>query len=751
MSVGTPRGAWRVDAREKVTGAALYAADVSRPGMLWAKVLRSSLPHARIVAVDTRRARALPGVRAVLAGQDLPDCRVGRAVRDMPVLAREKVRFVGEKVVAVAAESAELAEQAVALIDVEYAALPAVFDPLEAMRPGSPLVHDPEEVRRRTAPRQIIPDSPNGVTFQAWGASVEEVEAALARADRVVEHVFRTPLQHQAYLEPHACTVEVDEAGVVHVWASNKAPFLLLDYLERGIGLTRDRVQIHLLPLGGDFGGKGSFMDIPLAYYLAQETGRPVRLQMAYAEELMAGNPRHACTLVVRSGLAADGRIVARWLRAYFASGAYAAFKPSPDGALPGIRRGAFGAYHIPAMRAEAHVVYTNTVPSGHMRSPGEAQTAYAVECHTELLARELGIDPVEFRIQNATAATRRTGQTGQGAPPRAAEALLAAAAAVGWGSPKEPGVGRGVALIEFTTSPGIYSAALVVRRSGEVIFRTPLVENGAGTLTVCRQIVADELGIPPNDVAVEQTTAGFEVDRGMGGSRVTRLEGKVAMELVQRIQARLAALLADELGMPASEVRVAPGGFGLRDGRYVPLRQAASLAEDDIVERLAYEATAADGVTVFMAEAAEIWVDAETGEIRPLRLASAPEVGRVIDPLLFQTQVEGGLAQGLGYALMEGLNVEEGRITSLNFHEYKIPTIADLPPIQSILLPPDPSLGITPIGEGPTAGMAPAIANAVVDALGPQPLDIPLRPELVRQVAQAWAQQASTGSRGGR
>ncbi len=733
----------RIDALAKVTGAATYAADISRPGTLWAKALRSPHPHARIVSIDTRRARALPGVHAVLTGQDLPDYRVGRAMRDMPVLARDKVRFIGEKVAAVAADTMVIAEEALSLIEVEYEELPAVFDPLEAIQPDAPLIHEPADVRRRVAPKQVVPDFPNGVSQRIWGASMDEVEQAFAQADHVVEHTFHTPYQHQVYLEPHACTVEIDGQGVAHIWASNKAPFLLLTYLERGIELTRDRVQIHLLPLGGDFGGKGSFMDIPLAYFLAKATRRPVRLLMSYTEEMMAGNPRHACTLVVRSAVAADGRITARLLRAYFTSGGYAAFKPSPDAALPGIRRGAYAAYHIPVMRVEANMIYTNTVPGGHMRSPGEAQTSYAVECHMELLARELGFDPIEFRILNAPTAPRPT-ETGEpGSPPRAAEVLRAAAQGVGWGTPKSPDVGRGIALIEFTTSPGIYSAGLVVRRDGHVVFRTPIVENGSGSLTVFRQIVAEEFGISPHDVTVEQTTEGFDEDRGVGGSRVTRLEGRVAIQLVHTAQARLADLLAAELGVSAAEVRAEPGGFRLPGGRFTSLAEAASLADEDVVEILRYEATAHDASIVYMAEGAEIRVDRETGAIKLLRVSSAHEVGRVIDPLLFQTQIDGGLTQGIGYALMEGLNVEDGRVTNLNLHEYKIPTIADLPELKTVLLPPDLSLGITPIGEGPTAGITPAIVNALVDVLGPRPFDIPLRPETVQRVAAERAASA--------
>ncbi len=457
----------RIDALDKVTGTAKYAADISRPGMLWAKVLRSPLPHARIVSIDTSRARALPGVHVVLTGHDLPPYRVGRSMRDMPILARDKVRFVGEKVAAVAAEDLDTAEEAISLIDVEYEELPAVFDPVEAMKPGAPLIHDPQEVRAWATPRQVVADYPNSVSNPVWGASLEEVERAFAQCAHVFEHTFRTPVQHQGYLEPHACLVEFDDRGVAHVWASNKAPFLLLNYLEAGLELKRGDIEVHMLPVGGCFGGKGSFMDVPVVYFLAKLSGRPVKMVMTYTEELMAANPRHAAVITVKSGFSADGRLLARYTRAVYASGAYAAFKPQPNATLPGIRGGGLGPYPVPVWRVEGHMVYTNTVPGGHMRAPGEAQPIHATECHMDLCARAMGMDPLHLRLINAPSDPRETPSGEPGSPRRARQVLQEAARAIGWGQPKPPGVGRGIALAEVENSLGIYTAEMVVERSG--------------------------------------------------------------------------------------------------------------------------------------------------------------------------------------------------------------------------------------------------------------------------------------------
>jgi carbon-monoxide dehydrogenase large subunit len=727
----------RIDGPEKVAGTARYAADIQRPGMLFGKVLRSPVAHARIVSIQTEAASAVPGVHAVLTGRDIPaEVRVGRNMRDMPVLARDKVRFIGEKVVAIAAESLEIADRALKLVVVEYDDLPAVFDPLAAMEPGAPLIHDPATVRAWAVRDQVVPEYPNGVAAPVWGASEADVRHALAQADMVFEHTFRTPSQHQVYLEPHVCMVELDAAGVAHIWAANKAPILLATYLREGLGLERNQLDIHMLPLGGDFGGKGSFMDIPLAYFLAKATRRPVKIAMSYVEELTAGNPRHASTVIVQSGVMRDGRVVARWLRGYMNSGAYAAFKPSTDTTLPGFRRGAIGPYHVPVQRSECHMIYTNTVPAGHMRSPGEAQTAYALECHTDLIARAINTDPIAFRVLNGSTTPRVSETGGPGSPPRIRELLELASRAIDMDRERPADIGRGLALIEFSTTPGVYSAIMSVAPDGHLTLQTPIIENGTGSLTVFRQIVAEEFNVQVDQVSVVQSIENIEVDRGVGGSRVTRMVGKLAIALARQLQSRIATLLAEEFGLAPAAITFETGIFRATDGRSWSFAEAASLATDDLVEHMTYAATPKDRSVVFMAQAVEVHVDRETGAIKPLRMVSVHEVGRVINPMLFRTQIAGAAMQGLGYALMEGLNVSDGQVTNVNLHEYKIPTMADLPELEMILLPPDLSLGLTPVGEGPNAGMAPALVNAVVDVVGPHALDIPLDSAVIRRLA---------------
>src|SRR5262249_1632756 len=270
----------RVDGDAKVTGGACYAADVVRPGMLWAKALRSPHPHARVRRLDEGPALALPGVHAVITGANTPATLIGRAMQDMPVLPRDRVCFAGQMVAVVAAEDPDVAEEAASLVDVEYELLPAVFDPLEAMQPQAPVLHTAAAIRAAANAAQQVPDLPNTLSIAVWGKG--DVTQGFAAADHVFEHTFRTQVQHQTYLEPHACLAEVDATGVVHVWASNKAPAPLRRTVARALDFPLERVVVHPVYVGGDFGGKGSFMNAPHCALLAVRTGRPVKMVMSY-------------------------------------------------------------------------------------------------------------------------------------------------------------------------------------------------------------------------------------------------------------------------------------------------------------------------------------------------------------------------------------------------------------------------------------------------------------------------------------
>ena len=350
------RGA-RVDGELKVSGQMLYADDLALPGLLYVAVVRSPYAHARIISINTEEARKVPGVHRVLTGADVAGLRFGRAVRDVPILAVQKVRFAGEMVVAVAAESHASAEEAAALVDVQYDPLPAVFDPVEALTPGALAVHDAPWSYAGAARG---PEEPVNLMGRAISVSGGDVDAALAAADRVFEHTFRTQTQHHGYLEPHSCTVAVEPDGTVKVWSCNKSPYRLREQLSAAFGIPVEHFILHTPAVGGDFGGKGSPMDIPLCLELSRQTGRPVQMTMRYAEELMAAAPRHASVIRVRVGVSRDGRLQAMDVHAVFNGGAYGAFRPNVNF---GAR--AASSYNIPVIRVVAERVYTNQVPGG--------------------------------------------------------------------------------------------------------------------------------------------------------------------------------------------------------------------------------------------------------------------------------------------------------------------------------------------------------------------------------------------------
>ena len=343
----------RIEGPAKVTGATQYTADVALPGTLWGRALRSPLPHARIVHIDTSRAQQVPGVHVVLTGADVRGIRYGRRLFDVPVLAEDRVRFAGERVAAVAAEDRDAAEEALALIDVEYEELPTVFDPLEALEEDAPILH-PEVNSYIGLPKPLDKPS-NAFARDTW--SKGNIDEGFAQADLIIENTFTVPRQHQAYLEPHSCLVWLDDQGRVQVWASSKVPYQVKEQLSVALGLPKERIRLNPVAIGGDYGGKGSPMDIPLAYFLAVRTGRPVRMVMDYVEELTAGNPRHAAIIQLKTGVKRDGTIVAHQARVVFDSGAYGGFKPVPTVNLGGAAK-AGGPYKIPHVHIEGMQVY---------------------------------------------------------------------------------------------------------------------------------------------------------------------------------------------------------------------------------------------------------------------------------------------------------------------------------------------------------------------------------------------------------
>src|SRR5215470_8026281 len=434
VGVPVPRG----EGPGKVSGHTIYAADVNLPGTLWGKILRSPHPHARIRSIDVSKARQLNGVKAILTGQEIRGHLIGKQIRDMPVLCWDVVRFVGDRVAAVAAETLDAAEEALALIHVDYEELSAVFDPLEAMQSSAPLLHADVTAYEGGPKDKLAPDVHNGLTRLAYGKG--DVEKGFREADLVLEHTFRIPARHQGYIEPHAGLVAIEDDGRIQVWVSAKNPFGVRSQLAKALGVAEERIRINVINVGGEFGGKGDAIDLPIAYFLAQRSGRPVKIVLTYAEELSASNPAHPTVITVRSGVKRDGRIVARKLRAVHASGAYGALKSNASLAT---WHYAGGQYRIPNTSLEFLQIYTNTVPGGYYRSPGAVATAFAIDSHTDIIAKELNMDPAEFRLKNFLVEGEEDAAGHRLTNVRFREVLQAALDGAGWRKGKRrPGYG---------------------------------------------------------------------------------------------------------------------------------------------------------------------------------------------------------------------------------------------------------------------------------------------------------------------
>ncbi len=699
----------RIDGEEKTTGAARYTADLVVPRVIEAAFVRSPYPHARIVSVETGRARALAGVHAVMTGADVRGQRLGRRLQDWPVLCWDRVLFIGDRVAAVAAETREIAEEAVRLISVEYEELPALIDMDDALRPDAPVLHPDAASYRFLEGRgeRPAPPHPNqqGHVIESHG----DVDAAFARAARIFEHEFATPRVHQAALEPRAAVVWL-EADRVRVVSTNKAPFNLRDQMAASLGLAKDRIVVDNGTIGGDFGGKGLSTDEFVLYHLAKATGRPVRAVTRYADELTTTNPRHASRIRLRTGVDADGRIVAHESHALFDGGAYAAGKPTVRLLVEGGVSTLEG-YRVPAARHEAATVYTNNVPGGHMRAPGQPQNVFASESHLDLIARELGIAPLEFRRRNIARADDPTtaGEPWHG--PDLGALLDRAAAEIGAEKPRPAGRGIGFAIGIRHVGRGSTTISLHLDRGGTIEARTGVGDQGGGQHTLIQRIVAATLDVDPPTVRVRRLSTEGPQDPGIGGSRVTPVHGGAALAAARLLKERL-------------------GGRSVAD-------VARGLATNEALEVSAkFDASAADHGAC--AQAIEVAVDAETGAVRVLSAVLAVDVGQVINPVGLRGQLEGGFVYGLGMALFEDLALEDGRVRAANLGDYKLPTIADVPPLRIVHLSDGHGAGpygARSAGELVNPGVPAAIANAVHDASGARVHTLPITAERVWRV----------------
>lgn len=682
----------RAEGHGKVTGAVRFAADHARPGMLHAAFATSPYPRARIRGIDTARALAAPGVRAVITGADTRPARLGRTIQDRPVLCWDDVLFIGDRVAAVAADSPAAAEEAARRIVVTYEELAPVLDPEAALEPGAPALH-PD----RASYRFLRPDRPDFAHPNMQGYGVHEhgdLAAGFAAAHRVFEGTYRTARVHHGYIEPRAALVWL-EGDNVQVVTTNKAPFNLREQLGASLGVPRERIVVDTPPVGGDFGGKGLSVDEYALYFLARATGRPVRSVMRYADDVQATNTRAAATIHVRTAVDRDGRFLAHEARILYDGGAYGGGKPLASG-LPGDAFFTLAGYRVPAARIEALAAYTNSVPTGHARGPGQAQNAFAVESHVDEIAAGLGLDPLELRRRNAPA---------EGDPDVLGEpfhepmtaAVLDRLRAESGAVPA--GAGRGYAIGARHVGRGKSSLVVSLTHDDRAEVLTGVPDQGGGAHTMIARVVAQELGLDPARVLIRRgTTAEAPEDPGVGGSRVTPVMGMAALKAARAIRERR------------------------ERGEQPPLQETGAHEQRG------------HAVGVY-AYALDVAIDRATGEVRPLGAVLVADVGTVINPVALRGQLEGGFAFGLGQALMEELIVEDGRVMTANLGDYKIPTAPDVPPLRIHLITeakgPGP-FGAKSVGELSNPAVGPAVANAVAAASGVRVRSLPVTAERV-------------------
>jgi len=726
----------RVEGASKVGGLSAYAADISRPGMLWGGFLHSPFAHARILNIDVSRAKKLPGVRAVVTGKDIGARLYGVGIEDKPALAVDRVRYIGEKVAGVAAVDKDTVEEAMGLIDVEYEELPAVFDPLQAIKPDAPLLH-PDYAAYRGPNKCDDPRLKNVQGIQRAGKG--NIEEGFAEADKIFENSFQTHMVHQAFIEPRACVIEIDPEGRVAVWTSNQSNFRVRKALAAYADRPEETITVHPVSVGGSFGGKIDYEEVLATYQLARAAGKPVKFVETYGEELMDGQPRHPSVIVLRTGVKRDGTLCAWEGKVYYNGGAYSA--RNSRNALNGTFLLA-GSYRTPHVRMEGTLIYTNQVPTGYFRAPGEVQTLFAVESHVDMMAEALGIEPLEFRLRNAM----REGDTKPNGEhirePHTLDVLKEAARLSGWKKPKPKAsrpaalVGRGIGLGDRHIGAGESNIELSVEPDGFLRLATSVCDVGVGTHTMHTQVTAEVLGIDPGLVRIDACGTDGPYDEGVRAQRGTHVEGQAVLRAATALVEVLRLAAASHWKVALDQVEWKKGRARLQGTKKsLSLGEIARLSRNGALGALGHYKGERPEVYAFQAMVAEVEVDRETGHVRLTHLYYVVDATRIINPINYYGQIQGGVTQGLGFSLIENLATEDGRVTTLSLGDYKIPNISDIPAltISTVKAKEGPGpFGTKAVAESGIGVVTPAIANAIYDATGVRIRELPITAEKI-------------------
>jgi 4-hydroxybenzoyl-CoA reductase alpha subunit len=737
-----------MDAAQKVKGTALFTEDLIFPAMLYGKILRSPLPHAKILNIDTSRAEKLPGVKDVITGRDIPDRKYGIVpmAKDEYALAKDKVRYIGDDVAAVCAIDPEIAEEAVELIKVDYEELPAVFDPLEAKKEGAPEIHAGIKHNTSFAIRKEFGD----------------VKKAFAECDAIFEDTFYSQPVNHAPLEPHAALAQFDPlSGELTIWSSTQIPFFLRRNLSNTLQIPESKVRVVKPKVGGGFGQKiDLYAKDFCAAWFAIQLGKPVKFVYEREEVFISTRQRHPMYITVKTGMKKDGIILAQKFQAHADGGAYNSTAPTMIALscyflmIP---------YRVPNLIYEGYHVYTNKPVGGAMRGHGIPQARFAVERQLDMIAERLGLDAAEVRIKNSIHA-------GEPHPAKFiintcgfSDSVKKAADAIGWKEKRgKLPLGRGVGLAGASFPSGVsnmshISSGAVVQlgRDGAVNVLSGAADIGQGAETVISQIVAEELGVPIEDIRITAADTGITpLDPGTFGSGVTVRAGNAARLAAISVKQKLFNFIADKLEANVADlvakdrnifVKGSPAK-GMTLSEALKSYQYADLPMP-IVGRGSWMAPATEPTTLFkedgnfapsysfMTQAAEVDVDLHTGKVKLLRMVTAHDCGRAINPMLVEGQLEGSVVGGMGQALYEDVIVEKGQVMNPSFLDYGFPTFLEMPEIETIEVETDDPIGpfgAKEAGEGTQLSPAPAIVNAIYDAIGVNFMELPITPEKI-------------------
>lgn len=726
----------RNDGRAKATGTAMFTDDLKLPGMLHGALLRSPHAHARIAHIDTGKAARLPGVKAIVTGRDIPRVAFGNwrlfpETQDQYALAIDRVRYIGDEVAAVAATDKETAREALALIEVAYEVLPAVFDVQDAIAPDAPRIHS-------TAAANISIDRK---------IEYGDLEKGFAASDYVREDTFFTHSVNHAYLEPCASLAACDLDGRITLWTSTQTPYIVQCLLASTLGLRENDVRVIKPAVGGAFGGKMELRTWEFcAAFLARKTGKPVKFTLSREEEFIAGRRRHAMKITSRVGFKKDGTLMAKALNILLDGGAYNSMGPTAT-----FLAGNFGAmlYRYPNYRYLGQHVYTNKPPAGAMRGFGAPQALFAAETQMNMAAEELGIDPIDIRLKNAMV----PGDVIPGVATISScgfiESLREVARMSGWKAKRrvyKKGEGKGIGIGCYSfISGGVFnwfntqypftSAEIRAFADGTVHLLTMTSDIGQGSETALKQILAEDLGLKMEDIRITagDTAMTPMADLGSWGSRVTLFGGQAILDAARKLKEKLFGAVSARFDLnviydfECKNGRVQAIGkpeHGLSFGEAVALAQRAQRGEP-LVARGSYTPRNKGLVTPafsFGAQVAEVAVDMDTGKVQVDKIYTAHDCGTVINPMAVEGQLEGSIQMGLGYALSEQFVMQEGRTLNTSFLDYKMPHAADMPESESLCVPtyePEGPMGAKEAGEGLVSPTAPAIGDAIFQATG--------------------------------